>query len=275
MYFIGKFAIENLKALDRIFLLMLSSINSCCEKRLPRGRKIHEGKTKILFNGSESGTYILHFTSKSSGYKNSLVSSKGVLNNRISELFMLRLQEIGVPNHFIKRLNMNEQLVRITDPLPFRVVINHVAIGDFAKRLGLKIGSVLQEPILEFWTKNSDLEEALVSDQHINALNWATRDEIQSILEMIRRIDDFFMGQFIAIGMRLLNYSLEFGRFYISDEVLEDTQVILIDEVSYNNFSVLDLYSKQSDIDKRRISYNDFASRFGLLDPKGPPDINP
>lgn len=257
------------------------------EKTVPRRRHIYEGQAKILFDGPEPGTYVLYFKDDftSAGQTESkIITGKGVINNRLSELLMFRLGEIGIDTHFLRRINMREQLVRATEVLPFQVVVHNMATGDFAKRLGLEDGMTLPEPIFEFRVKTKGLNESVVSARHITALGWADSEEVEDIFAATQRINDFLSGQFLALGMRLAQYSLEFGRVYMS-EYMDDTDVMLIDEISLDTCQIIDIKTNQrldgnyeqtseAPVWKEAAAYQEVAQRFGLLTAGGPPDIS-
>jgi phosphoribosylaminoimidazole-succinocarboxamide synthase len=129
-------------------------------------RRIYEGKAKVLYEGPEPGTLIQHFKDDATAFnakKHALIDGKGVLNNRISEYIFQRLGEIGVPTHFIKRLNMREQLIREVEIIPLEVVVRNVAAGSLASRLGLDEGSALPRSIVEFYYKNDKLNDPMFS----------------------------------------------------------------------------------------------------------------
>jgi phosphoribosylaminoimidazole-succinocarboxamide synthase len=255
------------------------------ENTTPRRRQIYEGASKVLFEGTEPGTYVLYFKDNHHKDNNLLVTGKGVINNRLSELLMLRLGEIGIETHFLRRLNMREQLIRATEVLPFNVVIHNVATGDFAKRLGLDEGMMLPEPIPELHVRSKGLFDSVISSRHITGLGWADEDEVEALLSITQRINDFLCGQFLALGIRLMRYSLSFGRVYLSD-FMGDTQIILIDEITPDSCHLLDLKTAERlDLNKNPSSdetydeqkaakvYQEIARRFGLLDAGGPPDL--
>src|SRR5215469_7218045 len=125
-----------------------------------RRKQIYEGKAKVLFEGPEPGTLVQYFKDDATAFNNQkkgTITGKGVLNNRISEFLMTKLNEIGVPTHFVRRLNMREQLVREVEIIPIEVVIRNVAAGSFAKRLGLAEGTALPRSIVEYYYKNDAL----------------------------------------------------------------------------------------------------------------------
>lgn len=254
------------------------------EKTAPRRRHLYEGKTKTLFDGPEPGTFVLYFKDVCHLQDKVIVTGKGVINNRLSEMFMSRLSEIGIQTHFLRRLNMREQLVRATEVLPFHVVVHNLAIGHFASRLGLEEAMLLPEPIPEFHVKNKKGKDSVVSERHLLTLGWADEEEIKSISEIVQRVNDFLCGQFLALGLRLMRYSLEFGRVYLSD-YMGDTQILLVDEISLDNCYILDIKTgKRLDVHclpandligfNQTVLYQDLAKRFGLLTEGGPADLS-
>src|SRR4030065_1186312 len=141
-----------------------------------RRRKVYEGKAKILYEGPEPGTLVQHFKDDATAFNNKKpdkIEGKGVLNNRISEYLFQKLGEIGVPTHFIKRLNMREQLIREVEIIPLEVVVRNVAAGSLATRLGIDQGRALPRSIVEFYYKNDQLGDPMVTEEHVTAFGWA------------------------------------------------------------------------------------------------------
>ena len=185
-----------------------------------RRRRIYEGKAKVLYEGPEPGTLIQHFKDDATAFnakKHAVIEGKGVLNNRISEYIFLRLGEIGVPTHFIRRLNMREQLIREVEIVPLEVVVRNVAAGSLSTRLGLEEGTQLPRSIIEFYYKDDALNDPMVSEEHITAFGWATPQEIDEIMQLALRINDFLVGLFLGIGIRLVDFKVEFGRLWEND----------------------------------------------------------
>ena len=185
-----------------------------------RRRRIYEGKAKVLYEGPEPGTLIQHFKDDATAFnakKHAVIEGKGVLNNRISEYIFMRLGEIGVPTHFMRRLNMREQLIREVEIVPLEVVVRNVAAGSLATRLGLEEGVQLPRSIIEFYYKDDALNDPMVSEEHITAFGWATPQEIDEIMQMALRINDFLVGLFLGIGIRLVDFKVEFGRLWEND----------------------------------------------------------
>lgn len=206
----------------------------------PRRLQLHDGREKILYDGPEPGTHVLYF-------KDQIVESgqlieaagKGVINNRISELFFRRLGEMGVDTHLVRGLNMREQLVRAADVYPFRIKIHNVAVGEFAQRLGLSEGQTMPFPLPELQMRASQTPSVL-SQQHLVALGWAQEAEADDLISMAGRVNDFLSGQFLALGMKLLSVSLEFGRWYYLGGG-EEFRLILVDEISPDTCEIQDI----------------------------------
>jgi phosphoribosylaminoimidazole-succinocarboxamide synthase len=137
-----------------------------------------------------------------------------VLNNRISEFIFTALNEIGIPTHFIRRLNMREQLIREVEIIPLEVVVRNVAAGSLSKRLGIEEGTQLPRSIIEFYYKNDALNDPMVSEEHITAFGWATPQEIDDIMALTIRVNDFLSGLFLGVGIQLVDFKIEFGRLY-------------------------------------------------------------
>src|SRR3984957_16270545 len=198
---------------------------------MSRRRQIYEGSAKVLFEGPEPGTLVQYFKDDASAFNNQkrgTITGKGVLNNRICEFLMLKLAEIGIPTHFVRRLNMREQLVREVEIIPLRVVVRNVAAGSLAKRLGLAEGTALPRSIIEYHYKKAELGDPLVSEGNITAFAWARPHHIGEILHTALRINGFLTGLFLGVGIRLVDFGLEFGRLYSDD----DMRIVVADEIS-------------------------------------------
>jgi phosphoribosylaminoimidazole-succinocarboxamide synthase len=188
---------------------------------MSRRRQIYEGKAKILYEGPEPGTIIQYFKDDATAFnaqKRGTISGKGVINNRISELIFSALANIGVPTHFIRRLNMREQLVRQVEIIPIEVVVRNVAAGSLSKRLGIEEGTQLPRTIIEYYYKDDALGDPMIADEHIACFGWASQDEMNDIADMAIRVNDFMCGLFAAIGIRLIDFKLEFGRVWENDQ---------------------------------------------------------
>lgn len=243
-----------------------------------RRHRIYEGKAKVLYEGPEPGTLIQHFKDDATAFNNKKherIEGKGVLNNRISEYIFTRLNEIGVPTHFIRRLNMREQLIREVEIIPLEVVVRNVAAGSIATRLGLEEGTQLPRSIIEFYYKSDKLNDPMVSEEHITAFGWASPPEIDEIMALALRINDFLTGLFLGIGIRLVDFKIEFGRQFENDMM----RIILADEISPDSCRLWDVETKNK-LDKDRFrqdlgglieAYQEVAKRLGILVENTPP----
>ncbi len=170
-----------------------------------------------MFEGPEPGTLVQYFKDDATAFNNQkkgTITGKGVLNNRISEYLMLRLAEIGVPTHFVRRLNMREQLVREVEIIPIEVVVRNIAAGSLAKRFAIAEGTALPRSVVEYYYKSDELGDPLVSEEHITAFGWATPQDIDDMMAMALRVNDFLSGLFLGVGLKLVDFKLEFGRLY-------------------------------------------------------------
>jgi phosphoribosylaminoimidazole-succinocarboxamide synthase len=256
---------------------VLRWIDVCDGKALPmtRRRQIYEGKAKILYEGPEPGTIIQYFKDDATAFnaqKKGVISGKGVINNRISEHMFTLLGHIGIPHHFLKRLNMREQLVRQVEIVPIEVVIRNVVAGSLAKRLGLEEGAPLPRTIIEYYYKDDALGDPMITDEHIACFGWASQEEMHDIADMAIRVNDFMCGLFAGIGIRLVDFKLEFGRIWENDY----SRIILADEISPDGCRLWDMVTDEK-LDKDRFrrdlggeveAYQEVARRLGLL-PEG------
>ena len=239
---------------------------------MARRTRLYEGKAKILYEGPEPGTIIQYFKDDATAFnaqKKAELKGKGVLNNRISEHAFTALEGIGVPTHFIRRLNMREQLVRAVEIIPIEVVVRNVAAGSLCKRLGLEEGVPLPRSIVEYYYKADALGDPMVTEEHITAFGWAHIEELDEIISLSLRINDFLLGLFAGVGIKLVDFKLEYGRFYTE----EDMRIILADEISPDNCRLWDIKSGEK-LDKDRFrrdlggeiqAYQEVARRLGVL----------
>ena len=238
-------------------------------------KKIYEGKAKVLYQGKEPNTIIQYFKDDATAFNNkkkAIIPGKGVLNNFISELIMTRLNDINIPNHFIKRLNMREQLVHKLEIIPIEVVIRNIATGSLVKRLGIEEGKILSRPIIEFYLKNDELNDPIISEEHIIVFDWASHEELESIISISQRINDFLTGYFYSQKIRLVDFKLEFGRLWENQEMT----IMIADEISPDNCRLWDLQTNEK-LDKDRFrqdlgnvdrAYKEVAYRLGVLSEK-------
>ena len=247
---------------------------------MSRRRQIYEGKAKVLFEGPEPGTLVQYFKDDATAFnakKRGIITGKGVINNRISEYLMLRLNEIGVPTHFVRRLNMREQLVKAVEIIPREVVVRNVAAGSISQRLGLAEGTPLPRSIIEYYYKSDELSDPMVAEEHITAFNWATPQELDEIMSLALRINDFLTGLLLGVGLRLVDFKLEFGRLWEDEEM----RIVVADEISPDSCRLWDVKTNEK-LDKDRFrrdlgdveeAYQEVARRLGILPEGGPRDL--
>src|SRR5262245_46958665 len=239
---------------------------------MSRRRRIYEGKAKVLYEGPEPGTLIQHFKDDATAFnakKHEVIEGKGVLNNRISEYVFQHLNDIGVPTHFIRRLNMREQLIREVEIIPLEVVVRNVAAGTLSQRLGLEEGTQLPRSIIEFYYKNDQLGDPMVSEEHITAFGWATPQEIDDVMALAIRVNDFLSGLFLGVGIRLVDFKMETGRLWENDLM----RIVVADEISPDSCRLWDIKSSEK-LDKDRFrrdlgglleAYTEVARRLGIM----------
>ena len=237
---------------------------------MKKGKKLYEGKAKIIFATSDKNVVIQHFKDDATAFNNQKkanIEGKGILNNRISEHILKSLSEIGIKNHLIKRLNMREQLVEFTNIIPIEFIIRNIASGSLSKRLGIEEGTVLDYPLIEYCLKNDDLGDPIVSREHILNFKWLNIIELEQINEQCLRINDFLQGLFRGIEIKLVDFKVEFGK------AKSDEKIILADEISPDTCRLWDQETEKK-LDKDRFrkdlgniiqGYQEVARRLGIM----------
>jgi phosphoribosylaminoimidazole-succinocarboxamide synthase len=239
---------------------------------MKKGKKLYEGKAKIIYATADKNLVIQYFKDDATAFNNlkkSKIEGKGVLNNRISEHILINLGQIGIKNHLVKRLNMREQIIKLVEIIPIEFIIRNVATGSITKRLGIEDGTVLKEPLLEYCLKDDKLGDPLIAEEHILAFDWASKQELEKVKKMILRINDFMIGMFMGVGIKLIDFKLEFGRIKINGK----SEVILADEISPDTCRLWDsVTDKKLDKDRFRKdlgdlipAYTEVARRLGIL----------
>lgn len=239
---------------------------------MARRKMIYEGKAKILYEGPEPGTFVQYFKDDATAFnaeKKAVIEGKGVLNNRLSEFFMTGLGRIGVPTHFIKRLNMREQLIRQVEIIPLEVIVRNFAAGSMAKRLGMEEGATLPRPIVEFSLKDDALGDPLVPEEYIIAFGWANQQELDDIVSMALRVNDFMSGVMHGVGIKLIDFKVEFGRLWDN----EFPRLVLADEISPDSCRLWDVETGRKldkdvfrhDLGNLSDAYTEVAKRLGVL----------
>ena len=239
---------------------------------MKKGKKLYEGKAKIIYATTDKNLVIQYFKDDATAFNNlkkSKIEGKGVLNNRISAHILTNLAQIGIKNHLVKRLNMREQIIKLVEIIPIEFIIRNIATGSITKRLGIEDGTILKEPLLEYCLKDDKLGDPLIAEEHILAFNWASKQELEKVKKMILRINDFMIGMFRGVGIKLIDFKLEFGRLKINGK----SEVILADEISPDTCRLWDsITDKKLDKDRFRKdlgdlipAYTEVAKRLGIL----------
>jgi phosphoribosylaminoimidazole-succinocarboxamide synthase len=249
---------------------------------MARRKKVYEGKAKILYEGPEPGTLVQYFKDDATAFnaeKRATVEGKGVLNNRLSEFFMTGLNAVGVPTHFIRRLNMREQLIRAVEIIPLEVVVRNVAAGSISKRLGIEEGTPLPRPIVEFYFKNDELGDPMVSEEHIIAFGWASQQDMDDMISLALRVNDFLSGLMLGVGIKLVDFKIEIGRVWDNDYM----RLIIADEISPDSCRLWDMETGQKldkDVFRRDLgnladAYTEVARRLGVMPQREPAVTKP
>ncbi len=239
-----------------------------------KGNKLYEGKAKIIYETKDKNLVIQHFKDDATAFNNlkkAKVEGKGVLNNRISEYILTNLAECGIKTHLIKRLNMREQLIRKAEIFPIEFIVRNIATGSLTKRLGISEGTVLVKPLLEYCYKKDELEDPLISKEHIYSFGWASKEQIESIDKISLRINDLLLGIFRGIGIKLVDFKIEYGIALNKDT--NEKEIILADEISPDTCRLWDVKTEKK-LDKDRFrkdlgnvfqAYQEVARRLGIM----------
>jgi len=239
---------------------------------MKKGKKLYEGKAKVIFATDNKDFVIQHFKDDATAFNNrkkAKIEGKGVLNNRISEHILMNLDQVGIKNHLVKRLNMREQLIKYVEIIPIEFIVRNIATGSLTKRLGIEDGTVLEDPLIEYCLKNDELGDPLISKEHIYTFKWATKKEIEQIDKQLLRINDFMVGMFRGVGIKLVDFKVEFGRIKNNGK----TDILLADEISPDTCRLWDNKTDKK-LDKDRFrnnlgnlidAYQEVAKRLGIL----------
>ena len=239
---------------------------------MKKGKKLYEGKAKIIYATNDKNLVIQYFKDDATAFNNqkkSTIEGKGVLNNRISEHILSNLSQIGIKNHLVKRLNMREQVIKLVEIIPIEFIIRNIASGSITKRLGIEDGTALKEPLIEYCLKDDKLGDPIIAEEHIITFDWASKKELEKVKKMMLRINDFMIGMFRGVGIKLIDFKLEFGRIKINGI----DEIILADEISPDTCRLWDsITDKKLDKDRFRKglgdlipAYTEVARRLGIL----------
>ena len=237
---------------------------------MKKGRKLYEGKAKIIYTSTDKNLVIQHFKDDATAFNNqkkATIDGKGILNNRISEYILQNLNQIGIKNHLVKRINMREQLIKLVEIIPIEFIVRNIATGSLTKRLGIEDGTMLNRPLIEYCLKNDELGDPLISREHILTFDWLNVIELDWITEECRRINDFLQGMFRGVGIKLVDFKVEFGRS------LNENSILLADEISPDTCRLWDAKTERKldkDIFRKDLGnlidgYQEVARRLDIL----------
>ena len=239
---------------------------------MKKGKKLYEGKAKIIYATQDKDLAIQYFKDDATAFNNqkkTTIEGKGVLNNRISEHILSNLTQIGIKNHLVKRLNMREQLVKFVEIIPIEFIVRNIATGSLTKRLGIEDGTILERPLIEYCLKDDKLGDPNISREHILTFNWLNNDQLNLIDENLKRLNDLLLGLFRGVGIKLVDFKVEFGFTHESNK----NEIILADEISPDTCRLWDTITEKK-LDKDRFrkdlgdlipAYTEVAKRLGIL----------
>jgi len=237
---------------------------------MKKGKKLYEGKAKIIYASPDKNLVIQHFKDDATAFNNqkkATIDGKGILNNRISEYILSNLSQIGIKNHLVKRINMREQLVKFVEIIPIEFIVRNIATGSLTKRLGIEDGTMLNRPLIEYCLKQDELGDPLISREHILTFDWLSIIDLDWITEECKRINDFLQGMFRGVGIKLVDFKVEFGRSS------QDNNLILADEISPDTCRLWDTKTERKldkDIFRKDLGnlidgYQEVARRLDIL----------
>lgn len=228
---------------------------------------LYEGKAKKVFVTDDPDTYIVEYKDDATafnGLKKGTITGKGVINNRMSNMLFALLEKKGIPTHLVEELSERETAVKKVEIVPLEVIVRNIAAGSFSKRFGVQEGRVLSCPTLEFCLKDDALEDPMINNSHILALDLATPEELETISTLTMRINEELKAFFLSIGIELVDFKIEFGRYH--------GQIILADEISPDTCRLWDVKTHDK-LDKDRFrrdlggveeAYQEVMRRLGL-----------
>ncbi|WP_457567424.1 phosphoribosylaminoimidazolesuccinocarboxamide synthase [Desulfurobacterium sp.] len=194
---------------------------------MKKGKLLYEGKAKALYETDSDNLLIQYFkddTTAFDGVKKEQLEEKGIINCAISTKIFEFLEKNGIKTHFVEKLSPREMLVKRCEIIPVEVVVRNIAAGSFSRRYGVKEGTPLKEPLVEFFYKSDELHDPMVCPNHVYLFGWATRDELAHMAKEALRINELLKNFFDAIDITLVDFKLEFGR--------HNGEVLLADEIT-------------------------------------------
>ena len=195
---------------------------------LEKTEQLYEGKAKKVFATNDPSLVIVSYKDDATafnGAKKGTIVGKGVVNNRMSNFLMEKLEAAGVPTHFVKEISDRETVVKKVSIVPLEVIVRNIAAGSLSKRLGLPEGTPMKRTVIEYCYKCDALDDPMVNEYHILAMEYCTKEELDTIASMALKINEFLKKFFASIKVELVDFKLEFGK-------TQDGKIVLADEIS-------------------------------------------
>ncbi|WP_102272816.1 phosphoribosylaminoimidazolesuccinocarboxamide synthase [Cytobacillus massiliigabonensis] len=234
---------------------------------MEKGTLLYEGKAKKIYETNDQGVVWIEYKDSATAYngeKKASITGKGRLNNEITSLLFSKIQELGIDSHFIKKVSETEQLVKKVQIIPLETVVRNISAGSFAKRLGVEEGAPLVRPIVEFYLKNDALGDPLLTEDHIEILQFASKEEVAILKEKALKVNIVLSSLFKELGIRLVDFKLEFGKDH-------DGHIMLADEISPDTCRLWDIQTNEKldkDVFRRDLgnltdAYENILARLG------------
>jgi len=214
---------------------------------MEKREQMYEGKAKKVFATDDPNLCIVSYKDDATafnGLKKGTIAGKGVINNRVTNYLMGKLEQEGIPTHFVEELSERDTLVRRVSIVPLEVIVRNIAAGSFSKRFGVPEGTDLKCSTIEFCLKDDDLGDPMVNEYHVYACGWATKEEVETIKDITFRVNEYLKKYFAAIGILLVDFKLEFGK-------TADGKIVLADEISPDTCRFWDMETREK-LDKDR-----------------------
>ncbi|GFI55250.1 phosphoribosylaminoimidazole-succinocarboxamide synthase [Clostridiales bacterium] len=214
---------------------------------MEKREQMYEGKAKKVFATDDPNLCIVSYKDDATafnGLKKGTIAGKGVINNRVTNYLMGKLEQEGIPTHFVEELSERDTLVRRVSIVPLEVIVRNIAAGSFSKRFGVPEGTDLKCSTIEFCLKDDDLGDPMVNEYHVYACGWATKEEVETIKDLTFRVNEYLKKYFAAIGILLVDFKLEFGK-------TADGKIVLADEISPDTCRFWDMETREK-LDKDR-----------------------
>jgi phosphoribosylaminoimidazole-succinocarboxamide synthase len=230
---------------------------------------LYEGKAKKVYTTEDENLYIVDYKDDATafnGKKKGQITGKGVINNRMSNFLMAKLEEAGVPTHFVEEISERETVVKKVKIVPLEVIIRNIAAGSFSKRFGVEEGKALLNPTLEYCLKDDALDDPMINDYQITAIGAATKEDLATISDLTFKVNEFLKAYFLTLNIELVDFKIEFGK-------TPDGKIILADEISPDTCRLWDA-TTHAKLDKDRFrrdlgdveeAYIEVAKRMGLM----------